>query len=180
MKEALFSSCESWIVAALNLPEKYSGLVFSLLQQQFWSIIWVVWNKQAACHLLLESHLTVQSYLIKVTTSMAVSTLRTLSLDMFSHGMVQDFLGVSLQSSKNVGQHVLMNLGIGVWWQKKHMSIVEAWELQIWTCQKNMLVHFSLYCQHLLDHRKSKGIPLAWRGNPLQYSCLENPMDGRS
>ena len=96
MKEALFSSCESWIVAALNLPEKYSGSFFSLLQQ-FWSIIWVVWNKQAACHLLLESHLIVQFHLIRVTTGMAVNTLRTLFLDIFSHGMVQYFLGVSTQ-----------------------------------------------------------------------------------
>ena len=96
MKEALFSSCESWIVAALNLPEKYSGSFFSLLQQ-FWSIIWVVWNKQAACHLLLESHLVVQFHLIRVTTGMAVNTLRTLFLDIFSHGMVQYFLGVSTQ-----------------------------------------------------------------------------------
>ena len=125
MKEALFSSCESWIVAALNLPEKYSGSFFSLLQQ-FWSIIWVVRNKQAACHLLLESHLIVQFHLIRVTTGMAVNTLRTLCLDIFSHGMVQYFLGVSLHSLETAGKQVFVKQVIGAWYQNT-MSPFETW-----------------------------------------------------
>ena len=36
-KKVVFSSSERWIVSALNLPEKYTGLFFPSLQQQLWS-----------------------------------------------------------------------------------------------------------------------------------------------
>ena len=178
MAKEVYSPSEIWVVSASYLPEKHTSSFSFSFQPRLWSWFWVFWNKKHASDFLLGSHLTVPNQSNKNGSQHSQNTIPWHFF--FSHGMVHCFLGVSLQRSKNVGQHVLMNLGIGVWWQKKHMSIVEAWELQIWTCQKNMLVHFSLYCQHLLDHRKSKGIPLAWRGNPLQYSCLENPMDGRS
>ena len=44
---------------------------------------------------------------------MAVNNHRTLSLDLFSHGVVQCFLGVFLESSENEGKHASLNLVIG-------------------------------------------------------------------
>ena len=66
ISKAVFSTCESRIVAASHLQEKYAGWFFSSLQQQFWSSIWVLLKKQASCHFLLRSHLRVPFQLIRV------------------------------------------------------------------------------------------------------------------
>ena len=99
ISKAVFSTCESRIVATSHLQEKYAGWFFSSLQQQFWSSIWVLLKKQASCHFLLRSHLRVQFQLIRVTIGMVVSTHRILSPDLFSHGILQCILGVSLHNS---------------------------------------------------------------------------------
>ena len=51
---------------------------------------------------------------------------QTLSLDLFSHGMVQCVLGVSLHSFGSAGRHVFVNLQIGAWWQNQYLSPVKA------------------------------------------------------
>ena len=60
--------------------------------------------KEAGClPLLVGNHLTVEFHQIKVTTGMAVNTHRTLSPNLFSHGMVQCVQDVSLCSSETTG-----------------------------------------------------------------------------
>ena len=91
--------CETWIVVVSNLPEKHTDSFFSSLQQQHWSSIWVFWKKQAACVYFLGSHLTVQFHLFRVTTITAVKMHRIRSHELFSHGILQCILGVSLHNS---------------------------------------------------------------------------------
>ena len=100
-------------VGASNLPEKHTGPFFSSFQQQFWSNIWVLVKKQSSCHFLLRSHLRVQFQLIRVTTGMALSTHRTLSPDLFSQGILQYILGVSLHNSDVQGNILLWILDLG-------------------------------------------------------------------
>ena len=103
MAKRVFSTSECWRFAASNLPEKHTGSFFSSFQQQFWSHIWVLLKKQSSCHFLLRSHLRVQFQLIRLTTGMALSTPRTLSPDLFSQGILQYILGVSLHNSDMQG-----------------------------------------------------------------------------
>ena len=158
MAKEVYLPSEIWVVSASYLPEKHTSSFSFSFQPHLWSWFWVFWNKKQVSDFLLGSHLTVPNQSNNKNCSQ--HSQNTVSPDtfffFFFYGMVQCFLGVSLQSSENVGRHVFMNLGIGVWWQKKYIPIVEAWELQIWTCHKNTLVHFSLHCQHLLDHRKTR------------------------
>lgn len=78
---------------------------------------------------LLACHLIVYFHLIRVPTGMAVKTHRTLYPDFFSHKIVQCAPGVSLHSSKTAVKNVFVNLGIGIWWQKKKkvFSPSESW-----------------------------------------------------
>ena len=84
MAKHVFSTFISWIIPASNLPEKRTGSFFSSWQQQFWLSFWVFQKKHAACHFLLGGCLTVQNYLIRVTTDKAVNTHRTLPWQPFS------------------------------------------------------------------------------------------------
>ena len=61
---------------------------------------------------------------------MGVNIHRTLSLDLFSHGMVQCVLVVSLHSSETAEDHVFLNLGIEDHWQKQYFPPVKAGKLQ--------------------------------------------------
>ena len=75
-----FSSCESRKVAASNLPEKHTDSFFSSFSTTALASIWVFWKKEAACHSLLERHLILQFYLIRVTTGMVDNNHKTYSL----------------------------------------------------------------------------------------------------
>ena len=86
----------------------------------------VFWKKQTACHFLLGRHMRVPVYLLWLMTGMAVNIQRTLFPGLFSYGMVQCFLWVSLHSSETAGEHVSLNLGIGAWWQKQYFPPVKA------------------------------------------------------
>ena len=79
---------------------------------------WTELKVMGCLPLLLGSHLTVPFHLFRVTTEMVVNTDRIHSSDMFSHGMVQYFLEIYLHSSETSGEHVLLNVGTGTWWQK--------------------------------------------------------------
>ena len=108
MAKAVFSPHESWIdIATKKLHVKHPALLFSSSQQELWSSICVFWKKLASCHFFLGSHLTVQFHLVRVTTDMAIDTHKTLSLDLFSHGMVQCVLGVFYTALKLQGDMFL-------------------------------------------------------------------------
>ena len=122
----LAPDCKSSIFPLLNLNNfnlktarnntGNSGPFFSSLKQQLWSSISVFWKEKAAFHFLLGSHLRVQFHLSKAATFMAVSIHGTLSPDLFSHGMVEQVLGVSLHSFATSGKHIFVNLWIEAWW----------------------------------------------------------------
>ena len=88
----------------------HTGLFPSSLKVQLCSCILVFWDKLAAWYFLLGTQ-TVQFLLVRVTTGMAVNPHRTLSSDLFSHGMAQCVLGAYLQSSEAAGKTFLGNLG---------------------------------------------------------------------
>ena len=102
------SRCETWIVGASYLPGKHTGSL-----QQFLSSIWVFWKQQTAWHFLLESHLKVQFYLIRVTSGMLVNTHRTLYPAIFSHQMVHCVPVVSIHHSENVQNIFLWTWELG-------------------------------------------------------------------
>ena len=102
------SRCETWIVGASYLPGKHTGSL-----QQILSSIWVFWKQQTAWHFLLESHLKVQFYLIRVTSGMWVNTHRTLYPAIFSHQMVHCVPVVSIHHSENVQNIFLWTWELG-------------------------------------------------------------------
>lgn len=145
----IFFNYGIWTIAALSLTEKHSFIFLYITTTALVKIFSFL--KQTSCfpHFLLGSHLTVLIHLIRTTTIMAISTQRILSSDLFSHEMVQCFLGVSLQSFENVGKFVFVNLGIGVR-LKKNFLIVNAGQLQPETSQKNTVAHFPLHYNNRL------------------------------
>ena len=91
-----------WNLDSCSLKPARKSLWFICLsnKQQVWSNIWVFWKKFTICHFLLGIHLSVQFHLFWVTTVMGFNIHRTLSLDLFSHGMVQCVPVVSLLAQK--------------------------------------------------------------------------------
>ena len=86
MAKAVFSPHESRIDRATKkLPLKYPASLLSSSQQELWSSIYVFWKTLAFCHFLLASHPREQFHQFRVMT---VSTHRTPSCDLISHGMV--------------------------------------------------------------------------------------------
>lgn len=105
-------------------------------------------TKMAACHFILGSHLRVQLHLIWVTTDMAFNTHKTPLLDLFSHGMVECVLVVSLQSLKP-----LVNMFLWTWElcfnDKTVIFSCERWIFAASHCQKNTLVSFFITTTNL-------------------------------
>ena len=116
----------SWIIAASNQTKPW-GFIFLFITTTALAKFLVFWMQQVACHFLLGSHLIVQLHLIRVKKVVVV---RTLSPNIFSHGMVQCVQGVSLHRSETAGKHIGLNLGIGTWWPKNYFSQVKTGELQ--------------------------------------------------
>ena len=69
MVKQVLPRSESWMIAALNLPEKHADSFFPSLSPQLLSISWVFWEKEAACHFLLVSYLTVSVQFSSVAKS---------------------------------------------------------------------------------------------------------------
>ena len=116
--KAIFSTFGSWIIAASKALEKHT-VHFFLISKQLWSNFWVFWKKKSACHFFLRNHLTTVSPNLgknRYDTQHSRNTVVREDPDHFSHGMVQCFLGVSLQSSLNTGKHSFVNLGIVPLW----------------------------------------------------------------
>lgn len=140
-----FSQCETWIVAASNLPEKSHSFILSLSQinNSFGQVFEFSERNMLPATLLLGNFLTVHFHLIRAATGM-VLTLAEHSSDFFSHGTEHCVLGVLFTSSETAGRNDFVNLGIRNWWQTG-FSPVKAGHLQPQICQKNTLVHFSLH-----------------------------------
>ena len=116
MAKEVFSNCESSKAVASNLPEKHTGSFLSLYNKRCSQDS--NFHKETNClPLLLENHLIVQIHLIKLTTDMVDNTHRTLSPDLFSHGIAYCVLVESLHSSQIPRENVLVKRGIGSWWQ---------------------------------------------------------------
>ena len=111
MIKAIFSTCGGRIFSVSSLPGKQTDSFFTSLEQQLWSSSWLFWKKQAACHSSLGSDLTVLFHIICVTKATAFNIQTALSTVLSSHGMVQCFLGVSLQSSENLRKHFFCDPG---------------------------------------------------------------------
>lgn len=69
MAQAILFPGANWIFAASDMPEEYSGSLFSTVQQELWSSI--MFLKETDCHFLLGSHLKIQFHLIQLRTVMA-------------------------------------------------------------------------------------------------------------
>ena len=100
--------------ATLNLPEKHTGSLFSPLQL-LCSSVCPFWKKGHCLPLLAgkSSEKTVPSNL--GNNSWADNSHRTLSPDLFSHGMVRCVLGLSLHRSETAVKQVFVNLEIQTW-----------------------------------------------------------------
>ena len=57
---------------------------------------------------------------------MAIHIHTAFSPDIFSSGLVQSVLGMSLHHTETTRKHVFVNLGIGAWWQNKYFPSVKA------------------------------------------------------
>ena len=55
-----------------------------------------------------------------------------------------------------------------------NLSLTVAWSPNLWSLTLGIILHVSANSDLSLSHRISG----EGNGNPLQYSCLENPMDG--
>lgn len=132
MGKLVYSPCESCIVTPLNLPEMHTGLFSSSLKLQLCSCILVFWDKLAAWYFLLGTQNS--TVYLRVTTGMAVNPHRTLSSDLFSHGMAQYVLGASLHSSETAGKTFLGNLGT--------VCIFLLWKVNICSLQPARKTHW--------------------------------------
>ena len=141
--QRLFSQCETWIVAASNLPEKVSGSFVFQTNNRFGQVFEFSERNMLPATLLLVNHLTVCFHLIRAATGMA-HTLTEHFPDFFSHGMEHCVLGVLLQALKLQGKMILWTWELGTD-GKTGSSPVKAGYLQPQTCQKTTLVHFSLH-----------------------------------
>lgn len=97
----------------LRTCQKNPLVHFSLHYNNSLVRIWVFWKQQTAWHFLLESHLKVQFYLIRVTSGMLVNTHRTLYPAIFSHQMVHCVPVVSIHHSENVQNIFLWTWELG-------------------------------------------------------------------
>ena len=109
MEKSVYSSCESWIVAASNQPQKHTGWYFCLLWQQLLSLIWVFWNEHIAGHFLLGSHHPVQFHWIRIATGMGVNTHRTLPAGLSEHSplnaLLMEWSHLSLDSLRQLSNY---------------------------------------------------------------------------
>ena len=87
-----------------------------------------------------------QYHLHRVKTSMAMDTQRTLSPDIFSYGIVQCTLRVSIHISENARKHVFIYPGIWAWWQKeKYFPPLKPGYLQLNFPEKQWFTLLSLH-----------------------------------
>lgn len=79
--KAVFFTSGSSIIATSSLPERHTVSIFTLVQQQIWSLFWVSWKKQTGCCFLLGWHLRVLFHLNRIATYMIVNNHRKISPD---------------------------------------------------------------------------------------------------
>ena len=79
----LFSQCETWIVAASNLPEKVSGSFISQINNSFGQVFEFSERNMLPATLLLGNLLTVHFHLIRAATGMVLTLTEHSSLTSF-------------------------------------------------------------------------------------------------
>ena len=146
MAKAVFSPCDSLLVADRNLPKNPTLLHFSphyhSSSGQYLSFLIKNNNNKTNPGCCCWNVIWEYSHLIWVTTGMAVSTNRTLFPDLFSHGMVPSVLEVSLHSSKTAGRRVLWTWELG---PDGKRSIFPQWNLNTCSIKLSRKTHSFLF-----------------------------------
>ena len=150
MVKAILSTFRNWIIAVSNLPEKLKCFTFLLITKTV-LVRFLVLESTGCLPLLAGKSPDSNVSPISVMTGMAVNIQRTLFPDLFSYGMVQCFLWVSLHSSETAGEHVSVNLGIGAWWQKQYFPSVKADSISLTVLEKHTDSFLSSLQQKLLS-----------------------------
>ena len=166
--QRLFSQCETWIVAASNLPGKL-WFIYLSNKQQLWSSIWVFWKKHAACHSLAWKPSDSTVSLNQGSNRYGTHIHRTLFPDFFSHGMEHCVLGVLLQALKLQGKMTLWTWKLGTD-GKTGFSPCESWIFAASNLpEKHTGSLFSLLQQQILSN-----IRIFWKKQMGTTSCWDS------
>ena len=145
MPKAVFP-WDTWIVAASNLPEKYTCSLFSSLLQQLWWSIWVFWEKQASCHFLARSTFSSSQGHYRYGSQHSQNTLPW-HLFSWNGTRCPKCVFTNLWNCREicllVGLFVFKPENLA-WCQKQYFQHMKARKLKSHTCQINTLVRFFL------------------------------------